>query len=93
MPREERSCPLCKSEVEDINHFLLKCDKLEESRRVFFDKFYSLAGESFEVRPLLLQARKIPNLDFKDKRIIATISKGVFDLYKLQLRLEKDKFK
>ena len=28
---------LCKSGVEDINHLLFKYDKLEDSRRVFFD--------------------------------------------------------
>ena len=48
---------------------------LEESRRVFFDTLYNLMGHSFKVKPFLFQARKILNLDFKDKTIIAIVSK------------------
>ena len=95
LPREERSCPLCKSGIDDINHLLFKCDKLKENRRVFRDKFYKLTGDSFKdtCRPFLFQVRKVLNLDFKKKRIIDTISKGVFDLYKLRQKLEKDRLK
>ena len=76
LPREEKSCPLCKSGIEDINYFLFKCDKLKESRRVFLDKFYKLTGDSFKDRPFLFQARKILNLNLKRKGLLILSPRG-----------------
>ena len=39
IPRENRLCPLCKSnQVENETHFLLDCSKYSLQRRTFFDR-------------------------------------------------------
>lgn len=31
-------CPLCEREPEEVSHFLLRCEKLSQSRQPFIDK-------------------------------------------------------
>lgn len=40
IPENERKCKLCKEEIEDEIHFLLKCPKLKEYRDPFIKIFY-----------------------------------------------------
>ena len=37
--KKERHCPICKTgQVEDENHFILKCKRFEQIRLKFYDK-------------------------------------------------------
>ena len=38
MAREERICDLCEKEVEDEEHFLLRCEKFEKERQLFEER-------------------------------------------------------
>merc|ERR1711954_220631 len=38
LPREERICDLCEREVEDEEHFLLRCEKYEKERELFEER-------------------------------------------------------
>jgi len=35
-------CPLCKQEIEDVYHFIMKCQNLDELRIKFFDDIISV---------------------------------------------------
>jgi hypothetical protein len=42
IPVEQRICPLCKQEIEDEYHFIMKCQNLDELRNKFFDEIISV---------------------------------------------------
>ena len=42
IPVEQRICRLCKQEIEDEYHFIMKCQKLDELRNTFFDEIISV---------------------------------------------------
>ena len=44
IPVEQRICPLCKQEIEDEYHFIMKCQKLDELRNTFFDEIISVVS-------------------------------------------------
>ena len=41
-PVEQRICPLCKQEIEDEYHFVMKCQNLDELSNKFFDEIISV---------------------------------------------------
>ena len=42
IPVEQRICPLCKQEIEDEYHFVMKYQNLDELRNKFFDEIISV---------------------------------------------------
>ena len=42
LTQSERICPLCKLEIEDETHFLLKCTKLKTCRSKLFDQLCNI---------------------------------------------------
>ena len=95
LPREERLCPLCNIEVEDLKHFVFKCSELKVQRKNFLSKLYSFSGENFRLEPFNSQLKKIFTLDFKKDNNTLTniISKGFFDMYKAREKLESSRLK
>ena len=42
IPVEQRMCPLCKQEIEDEYHFIMKCQNLDELRNKLLTKLFQL---------------------------------------------------
>ena len=42
IPVEQRICPLCKQEIEDEYHFIMKCQNLDELRNKLLTKLFQL---------------------------------------------------
>ena len=54
IPREERKCPVCPTEIENEIHFLIKCELYEDTRIPFFEEVSH-------------QFQNFPKLDTKEK--------------------------
>ena len=95
LSREQRFCPLCNTEVENLEHFMFKCPELNVQRKSFLSKLYSFTGENFRLEPFNSQLKKIYTLNFeKDNDTITNIiSKGIFDMYKAREKLESSRLK
>ena len=95
LPREERLCPLCNIDVEDLEHFVFKCPELKVQRKNFLSKLYSSTVENFRLEPFNSQLKKIFTLYFKKDNHTPTniISKGIFDMYRARKKLESSRFK
>ena len=47
IPVEQRICPLCKQDIEDEYHFIMKCQNLDELRNKFFYEIISVVPHFF----------------------------------------------
>ena len=93
LERNDRSCPLCKEGIEDLEHFILRCPRLADKRKCFLEHLYTHTGGTFKFRFFTFQLRKIFTLDFKDKVIVPIITKGLFIMYKAREKLEEERMK
>ena len=95
LSREQRFCPLCNTEEENLEHFMFKCPELNVQRKSFLSKLYSFTGENFRLEPFNSQLKKIFTLNFKKDNDTMTniISKGIFDMYKAREKLESSRLK
>ena len=85
LERNDRSCPLCKEGIEDLEHFIFRCPRLADKRKRFLEHLYTPT--------VTFQLRKIFTLDFKDKAIVPIITKGLFIMYKAREKLEEERMK
>ena len=89
--RQERFCPLCSKEVEDLKHFIFKCEILKDERYRLLSILYDKTGDSFKRKPYKEQLHELFTLSFNSDILIAHIGKGIFDMYRKREKLEKQR--
>ena len=48
LPREQRTCDICKEKVEDKYHFLFECQVNKQLRDKFLNEMNTLIGDNFK---------------------------------------------
>ena len=81
IPVEQRICPLCKQEIEDEYHFIMKCQNLDELKNKFFDEIISVV-------PHFSAMNNTENFNFilssQDLDISKILMISVFNMYNLK---------
>ena len=89
--RRERLCLLCSKEVEDLMHFIFKCEILKDERYRLLSILYDKTGESFKRKPHKEQLHELFTLSFNNDILTAHIGKGIFDMYRKREKSEKQR--
>merc|ERR1711913_218163 len=89
-PRYDRTCKLCRKGVEDIVHFLIACEELEEDRN------YHLIDDTLEnseekIIKLLFQNESFQNIGYMIKRLWKRRKTILEFNKKIELCKEKDR--
>ena len=94
IPRDLRKCPICKTAVETIAHFILECDGYRSERTIFIskiteiDKLFLQASKSHQLKSILNVQPLVP--DHSVTRATKLICRYVKDIYTNRLNLKLD---
>ena len=94
--RQERLCCLCSREVEDLKHFIFKCEILKDKRCRLLSVLYDKTGEPFQRKPYEKQLHELFFASgFNGSFFTVHIGhgKGIFDMYRKTEKLERQSLK
>ena len=80
IPPQDRVCPLCENEVENNEHFLFKCSKLQLERDKWLGNLYQQIKD-LNNKPFNYQCRKGLTLNFENENVCKMVAKGISDVY------------
>ena len=76
-----------------MTHFVFHCEALKDKIETIFNRLYKYTSIRFDSLPYSVKLQKIFNLDFENSPVVNTISKGIFDMYKMREKIEADRLK
>ena len=86
--REERICPLCKVEQDDLDHFLFRCSKLKKEQNELLNTFRKV-DPKLSQKPLSSLKSRLLTFCFTDKSHMERLGKSILKLYKLREKSEE----
>ena len=85
---EERTCPLCKVELDDLDHFLFRCSKLQKEQNELLNTLRKV-DPKLSQKPLSSLKSRLLTFCFKDESHMERLGKSILKLYTLREKLEE----
>ena len=92
IPPQDRVYPLCENEVENNEHFLFRCSKLQLERDKWLGNFYQQIKD-LKNKLFNYQCRKVLTLNFENENVCKMAAKGISNMYTVREKLEAARLK
>ena len=92
IPPQDKVCPLCENEVENNEHFLFRCSKLQLERDKWLGNLYQQIKD-LKNKPSNYQCRKVLTLNFENENVCKMVAKGISNMYTVREKLEAARLK